>query len=342
MSGNVAVRAGRWLTSRLYRRAEHPQLIVLPDKDAPELVADESYIRVSLSEFWLGTGRSWGFDRKPVVQAAAHVLFGKPDKRVPGATVLERQTFAVLVRPSAGQGVFRDYRITEWLPYRGQSVELEAALYSVLGRNRLLTAVDVISGFAPLVTPPVSAALAVADRVAAGIEKAVKANDAEPRLPLHTGLTAPGWVVVADAPASKLPSGELSVDSAGQLCRNGLPLTGCDYLVLRVEACRERKDWRTPDLDLAIAAALNARDNDGAKKVYKRLYDEALSRIYLSPDFTSSQRKKVAKVVKEELDDSSYGAAGDVDVTLAKIISRRGLPSDEEAEFLTLDELIAE
>jgi hypothetical protein len=340
MSGNVAVRVGRWLSGQVYRQAEHPQLVVFEEHDAAKLVADKSYVRVWLSDFWLAADRLWTFGRNPVVKASAQVLFGKLDKRAPGTTVLEKQTFAVLVKPDAGPGIFNDYLVTEWLPYQGQPVELDAALYSVLGKNRLLPAIEILSEFSLLVTPPVSAALAVADRVATGIEKVIRTNGADPRLRLHTRVTAPGWVVAVDAPAHKLPPAELSVNDAGQFCRNGQQVTGCNYLVLRVESCRERTDWRTPDLDLVIAAALNARDNDAAKD-YERLYTEALSKVYLSPDFTSRQRKKVAKVVKEELDDISHGAVGAGGVTLAEIVARRGLPSDSEVEFLTLDELIA-
>jgi hypothetical protein len=36
MSDNVAVRAGRWLRGQFYRRAEHPQLVVIPEKNAAE------------------------------------------------------------------------------------------------------------------------------------------------------------------------------------------------------------------------------------------------------------------------------------------------------------------
>ena len=50
---------------------------------------------------------------------------------------------------------------------------------------------------------------------------------------------------------------------------------------------------------------------------------------------------KLAKVVKEELDDMSYGAVSGGGVTIAEIVSRRGLPDDREVEFLTLDDLIA-
>jgi hypothetical protein len=341
MSGNVAVRTGRWLRGQVYRRAEHSQLVVIQEQGAAKLVPDKSYVRVSLSEFWLAADRSWTFGRTPVVKASAQVLFGKPDKRAPGATNLEKQEFAILIKPDGGQGVFRDYPITEWLPYQGQQVGLAAALYSVPGKNRVLAAVDILSDFASLVTPPISAALAVADRVTAAIEKVIRSNATDPVLPLHTSLTAAGWIIVVDATEDKLPRAELSVNDVGQLCRNGKHLTGCNYLVLRVESCRERSDWRTPDLNMAIAAALNARDNDGAEQVYKRRYDEVLSMIYLSPDFTTGQRKKLAKVVKEQLDDTSYGAVSDGGMTLADIVARRGLPDDSEVEFLTLEELIA-
>jgi hypothetical protein len=341
MSGNAAVRAGRRLRGQVYRRAEHPHLIPIEEEGAARLVADQSYIRVGLSEFWLAADRSWAFDRRPVVKASARVLFGKPDQRQPGATNLERQEFAVLITPEAGRGVVKDYPITEWIPYQGQQIELKAALYSVPGKNRLLPAIDILAEFASLVTPPISAALAIADRVSAGIEKAIRSNGAEPVLPLHTSLTAPGWVVVVGATEDHFPRAELGLDDNGQLCRNGRPLTGHNYLVLRVQSCQERDDWRTPDLNMAINAALDARDNEGAKEVYERRRAEALSKIYLSLDFTTGQRKKLAKVVREELDDTSYGAVGGGGVTLAEIVGRRGLPDDREVEFLTLDKLIA-
>jgi len=341
MSGNAAVRAGRWLRGQVYRRAEHLHLVPIEEKGAAKLVADKSYVRVWLSEFWLAADRSWAFSRKPVVTASAQVLFGKPDKREPGARSLEKQEFAVLIRPDAAQGIFRDYPITEWLPYQGQQIELRAALYSVPGKNRLLPAVDILADFASLVTPPISAAIAIADRVTAGIEKAIRSNGTEPVLPLHTSLTAPGWVVAVGAREDDLPRAALSLNDAGQPCRDGRQLTGYNYLVLRVESCRERDDWRTPDLDMAIAAALNARDNEGAKEVWERRRDEAISKVYRSPDFTSGQRRKLAKVVKEELDDMSYGAVSSGGVTIAEIVSRRGLPDDREVEFLTLDDLIA-
>jgi hypothetical protein len=59
--------------------------------------------------------------------------------------------------------------------------------------------------------------------------------------------------------------------------------------VLRIEGRAERDDWLTPDLDRAISAAAYARAV-GRLEEYERLRDDALSKIFFSPDFTPAQR----------------------------------------------------
>jgi hypothetical protein len=270
------------------------------------------------------------------VQANVRLLFTSP----------RPQTFATLVQPAVttGHGVFEDYQLTEWLPYRGQPVELEAALYEILGKNNLLTAISIVCDFASLVTPPVSAALAVVDKVATGIEKVIEAGAASPTLVLHGTLSAPqlrpGWLAVARAAEQELPSATLSLDAAGRLRRNGARLTGYDYMVVRIQGCRERSDWRTPDLDEAIAAALYAR-NLGRSGEYEQRRAEALGKVYLSTDLTPPQRKQAALAVREELDEAAPGASAEGGMTMADIVARRGLPSRAQVEHLTLDDLLA-
>jgi hypothetical protein len=74
MSGNAALRAGRWLGGQVYRRAERPHLVPIHEKGPVNLVPDKSYVRVWLSEFWLAADRSWTFGRKPVVTASAQLV----------------------------------------------------------------------------------------------------------------------------------------------------------------------------------------------------------------------------------------------------------------------------
>jgi len=163
------------------------------------------------------------------------------------------------------------------------------------------------------VTPPLSAVLPVVDKVASGIEKVIEANASDPALALHGTLAAPGagvgvpnelkpgWLAVVRATEDELPASQLHLSDHGRLCRAGKRLTGFDYLVLWIEGRSNRDDWRTPDLDQAIAAAVYARDL-GRSEEYERLREDALSKIYFSADLTPPQRRQVAKAVKEELD----------------------------------------
>ena len=79
--------------------------------------------------------------------------------------------------------------------------------------------------------------------------------------------------------------------------------------MLRVEGRRERDDWRTPDLDHAITGAAFAKDM-GRSEEYERLREDALSRIYFSPDLTPAQRYQVAQTVKEELGSAEQESRG--------------------------------
>jgi hypothetical protein len=337
MSGdNPAVRLWDRIKEQFVKEAGHLVKVFLPEANAEPLVPNNCYLRVSLSELFLANERAWGGDRIPAVQASVKLLFGGP----------RPQTFATLVQPPAttGHGSFEDYLLTEWLPYRGQPVELEAALYEILGKNNLLTAISIVSDFASLVTPPVSAALAVVDKVATGIEKVIEANATDPALVLHGTLKGadlrPGRLAVVRATGKELPPDSLTLNADGRLSRGGARLTGYDFVVLRIEGTGTREDWRTPDLDEAIGAALYAQ-SIGRHQEYEQRRAEALGKIWLSPDFTPPQRKQLAQAIKQELDQVAPGAAAEGGMTIAEIVARRGLPNRAEIQHLTLEQLLA-
>jgi hypothetical protein len=335
VSDNPAGRLWEQVKDQFVKEADHLVRVFLPEAGSTPLVPNDSYLRVYLSELFLANEREWGGDRIPAVQASVKLLFGGP----------RPQTFATLIQPAVttGHGSFEDYLLTEWLPYRGQPVELEAALYEIAGKNNLLTAISIVSEFASLVTPPVSAALAVIDKVATGIEKVIEANAKDPALVLHGTLSGadlrPGWLAVVRATEKEVPSGSLSLNAAGRLSKDGARLTGYDYMVLRIEGTGAREDWRTPDLDAAIGAALYAK-SVGRPEEYEQRRAEALGKIWLSPDFTPPQRKQLALAVRQELDQTVPGAAAEGGMTIKEIVGRRGLPSRAEAGQLTLEGLL--
>lgn len=334
------------LWQRIRRRfdaeAGHLHRLFFPQEDGPEMVPDDSYLRVWLSELFLAKEVAWGSERIPAVQASVRMRYGG----------LSPKTFATLVQPQvrAGRGVFEDFQLTELLPYRGQSVELQAGLYAIVTKNNLGTAIDIVTSFASLVTPPVSAVLAVIDKVADGIEKVIEANAADPLLCLLGTLAAPGggltnelrpgWLAVVRATEAQLPRAELHL-ADGRLCRNGTRLTGFDYLVLRIEGRKERDDWRTPDLDRAIGEAAYAKDLGRAEE-YQRALSDALSKIWFSADLTTVQRRQLAAAVKEELGAAEPGAVAPGELTAEAIVTRRGLPSRREIQHLTLRDLLTD
>jgi hypothetical protein len=340
VSDNAIGKLWNGIKDQFVKDAEHLQLVHIPEPGTATLAPNDSYLRLTLSELFLAKEKTWGTGRLPAVQASVRLLFGGG----PIAGGSDRQSFSTLVKPPVGTdlGILQDYLLTGWLPYRGQPVELEAALHAIPGENQLLTAVEIVADFASLLTPPLSAALDIADKVAAGIERIIAANETGPVLVLHVTLAtpAPGWLAVIRATEDQLPAAELHVSDSGRLCRNGARLTGYDYLVLRVEGCTDRDDWRAPDLDAAIANALYSRDL-GHQDSYELLRAQALGKIYDSPDFTPSQRRQIAAAVKEELDDTAAGAVAAGAMTVAGIVARRGLPSRDEVEYLTLADLLS-
>ncbi|HLJ99410.1 MAG TPA: hypothetical protein VKU39_05820 [Streptosporangiaceae bacterium] len=341
MSDGAVSRLWQRIRRRFDAEAGHLHRLFFAQDDGPAMVPDDSYLRVWLSELFLAKDVAWGAERTPAVQASVRMLYGG----------LRPRTFATLVQPPAAsaRGVFEDFQLTELMPYRGQSVELEAGLYAIVTKNNLGTAIDIVTSFASLVVPPVSAVLAVIDKVADGIEKVIEANAADPMLCLIGTLAAPGggvsnelrpgWLAVVRATEAELPRAELHLEG-GRLCRNGARLTGFDYLVLRIEGRRERDDWRTPDLDRAIGEAAYAKDL-GRTEEYQRLLSDALSKIWLSADLTPPQRRQVAAAVKEELGAAEPGAVAAGEMTVESIVARRGLPSRQEVQHITLRDLLA-
>ena len=334
-------RTVRRLWAPVFKKSTQLRRKDFPDPAPVTMTPDDSYLRVSVSQLFLAQQRSWGGDRIPAVQASVKMLFG-------GAHQPPR-TLTRLIRPevTADHAAITNYGLTDWLPYLGQAVEIKADLYQIVGKNNLLAAIDVVSEFASLIpVPGVSSALTVADKVAHGINKVVEANAAQTVLEVHdtfaTGTPTPvqpGSIAIVRTPAKELLAESLALDEHGQLCKDGQPLTGYDYLVLRIDACQERPDWQTPDIDNAIKAARSAQAR-GKTKEYKSLANLAITKIWESPDFTTQHQMRLAKTLETDFELAKPGSVADGDLTLKGVVDRIGLPSRAEVAGLTLENLL--
>jgi len=348
MSDNAVTRLWDKVRAWFDADAVHLHCLRFDETDAASLRPNDSYLRIVISELFVRDSVRWSRERYPAVQAAAKLAYGG---RQP-------VTFATLARPEESQlgpGVFQDYELTYLVPYLGQSVEIEVSLFEILGENRLGTALDVLGEFATLVAPPLSAVVPVMDKIASGIDKVITANGTAPVLALHgmlsptgadSGGLRPGWIAVIRATQDVLPREQLRI-VGGRLHRltgptTSEPLAGFDFAVVRVEGKQSRavdSDWLAPDIDKALSDARFARDT-GTAEEFADARKALLGAVYYSPDFSPADRKRVAQLVKEEIDDATAGAAGGGEDTISSLVARRGLPSPADVEELDFETLI--
>jgi hypothetical protein len=325
--------------------AEHVTFAFIPDEDGEPVPPNGGYVRILFAEGFLARQRTWGQQRFPALHGGVSLSFlGGPPA-----------TFTTFSRPPEQwtvPGAHLDYPMTTLLPFTGGTVEVEAALYEATADGPLSTAVNLISGLAPLLGPPLSVAAQVADKISDGLDHVLAQTGDQPVLGLHATLVSPGGggmilrpghLVVLNVPDGQLAGTPVIVDGRLHL-RNGdrteLP-AGADYLVVRVECRTERDDWRLPELDAVLRSAGEAFIR-GHLDAFADLRKDAIARAWNCADLVPADRRRIALVVKEELDGlGELGVVPGDDVSLAALAPRRlRSPDDDVLRDLTLDGLL--
>jgi len=327
--------------------ASQSTVVFLPDPGGEAIPAYSGYLRLWLTEGFLAQERAWGAGQFPALHGGVSLSFlgGEP------------AAFAGLTRPPEKwtvPGAQLDFPMTALLPFNGGTVEIEAALYKATTDSPLGTAIDLLGGLASLLGPPLATAAVIADKISDGLDTVLESSKDDPVLGVHWTLLSPGgggnalqpgYLVVVGAPQGSL-AGTLVVDGGRLRLRSDggapAPLTGVDYLVLRVECRTERDDWRLPELDALIRSAGEAFIL-GQQEVFQSRRTEAIARSWNSSDLVPSDRRRVALLVKEELDSlAELGAVRGPERTLESVAPQRLAASDDERlDGLTLDRLLA-
>jgi hypothetical protein len=323
------------------RNATSITLVFLPDEGAEPLAAYGGYVRLWLVEGFLAKAASWGNNHFPALHGGLAVRFL-------GAEATPFTTFARPPDIWTAPGVRLDYPVTPLLPFNGGVVEAEAALYRASVNGPLGTAARLIGSLSSLVGPPLSTAVAVADKVSSALDEVLEESGDQPVLALHWAATSAGGanplrsghLVVVDAPAGSLDRNLAIVD--GRLHAGGSQLDSVDFLVLRLECRTERDDWRFPELDQLIRLA-GSEFLDGRMDGFRARRTEAVSRAWNSADLVPADRRRVAKLVADEIDAvTELGAMPAPSSTLQAAAAHRLLsPDAPELEGLTLARLIA-
>lgn len=278
--------------------------------DAP-VAADRAYLRIWLVEMMLSRSTEWFKTYQPAVHALVKLKFADQLVELARVAAPAKDKFA------GDQAVLQNYPLLDLVPFRGGTVELDAALVAIEGDDRLGKAITAISGFAGLLSAPLSGALAVATKVKEGADLLFD-EDGRVQLAYHNTLggegganaLVPGYVAVVLADATKLAGASLSV-VGDRLHAGGAPLTGYDHMLLRVEAVPRRDDLHHfTDIeqlrDRAIAAFVRGSNDEG-----ENAFRAALAQVATHPELINADRRALVQALREDVAayrDAAHGA----------------------------------
>ncbi len=296
------------LRSWVKEEAEHYTYAHIPDPAAEvdHLLPYGSYFRLTLAQMFLSTRREWFREVFPAAHTSVRIQHADYE-------AVELTHVTHVPGSDLARGVSLNSAVTGLIPYNGGTLEIDCGLLALHGKDHLDGAIKMLSSFSDLVAAPVSQAVAIAGKVGASVQDLFTRGNGE--VQLNFGQTfaegAPpraGHYAVVLATAGQLKGKTLSV-AEGQLMANRQPLVGFDFLLFRLDAVKERKDWRIKEVQRNLTAA---------KKAYlKKKSDEgddyraaALVAVYDSPDLTEVDRARVEQAIRDELEPFRQGGQG--------------------------------
>src|SRR5262249_55565535 len=124
------------------------------------------------------------------------------------------------------------------------------------------------------------------------------------------------------------------------------PLTGYDYVLLRVEGRSERDDWRLKDISDLLGKATEAILK-GEEKEAEAFRVAAITAAWRSDDFAVGDRRRIVQAIKGELEAvqaEGKHAVGDEPRSLAEIIKLHAMDVELANKLppITLEEALSD
>lgn len=328
------------LWNRIQQATKGKKYLHVPLNQQEALQSDRSYLRIFIAEMFLESTFAWFKTWYPAVSVGVQLKFGDQP-----ATIVTR-----VVRPpedATKDGVLRNYEILPLTPFNGGTVEVQAALLAMQGADYLGVVIDVLQDFSSLIAAPLGQALAVADKVANGLDTIMQATNGDARLPYHdtfvgAGMGAnelkPGYLAIIRAEANEVDPKRLSVQDGKLLYApsSGAPPSPfrlADYVLLRFDGSASRDDYRHlasiagPYND--FLAALDKLDLEAALTAERNLK----TAIFRCADLARFDRPRVWDGIAKEIEElkSSYGmgAKGVLTHTLDEVMATWAVPMAE-------------
>jgi hypothetical protein len=268
------------------------------------------YFRIWMNQMFLANETEWFTDLYPAVHTSVQLRFAGQTVKLGHVTGPDQEHT---------RGAKLDYAVTSLIPFSGGEVEVASGLIALKGTNKITAAIGILQDFSSLIAPPLAQALGVARTVSSGMDKLIRANDGEVRLPFHREFVAqggggqelkPGYFAVIDR--TGIDESKLSVRD-GQLYYGNSPAqpTGWNYMLFRIEGRSERDDWRFPNIEQAMQQAIEA-GLKGKTEDLKGYKLAATLAVWASPDLAPQDKRRVVDVVEQEIAAATGGGKGAV------------------------------
>lgn len=328
--------------SELVRRdAQHLERIIIPAQnvvpapaEALPLKAGEGYFRLWVAEMFLQANQEWFRTFYPVVQSLTTFQFGGAPKPVEIAQVAGPGHLQKVDPANLDKVIQVDHVLTPLVPFAGGTVQIEAGLLAMQADDLLQRFLEVVGSFSVLLAvPQLSTALSVASTVSAGVEKLLGVGSN--RLVLGYQQTfagsgggtqlGPAHIVLLNAPSGGTKAEHYWVKNAslhyGLDAEQATPLTGVDYMLLRLETLPERDDWDAlATINEPWTKAMEALSQTDASGNPRLADADTFVRVAAvaalnSPDLTAKDRTRVAKAIRDRY--REYKAALGLDTETA-------------------------
>lgn len=281
-----------------------------PAMDEIALVPEQHYLRVWLSEMFLRDDRRLFRQFVPVVHSNVCLHYGsKAAQELPYVAGPQN----VGLGTTLGKGVQLNHPLTNCLPYRGGLVTIAAALVAYKEKDFFRELVGVLNGVSSLLNVgQLSSTLEVLGGAMDGIQGLLGAGDKDVHLVFFQGYAGlgqsggnslkSGYSAVVRADAAEFDSQGLAVKDGG-LYRQASkgpamrPLSGFDYMLLRLEALQTRDDFLAFD-EFAKLLQDAIREGSADRGKGDAIIQAAQVVAWASADLTIADRLRVAQALK--------------------------------------------
>ena len=281
------------------------------------LRAQKDYLRLVLAEMHLKESKTWFSKWYPVVHALVRFQFGGKTVEIP--RVAGTSQIADLEKQDLSQRVALNYPLTTSMPFNGGDVEIEAGLLAMEGSNALKSLLKVLGDFSKLLAAPqLSAALAVAGPLASGVQDLLSGGNGRLELGLHQSFSnqggqsdlRPGYIALFLATEEQIDKSRLWVKEdrlhTGSDLASSKLLTGVTHMLIRLEGYPERDDWaalQSISGPFEKAKEVLAKNGFQENDEYVTQFRAAQAAALTSPDLTAADQIRVAKAIKDALED---------------------------------------